>query len=125
MPRQQCTATTKTGVRCRAPVTADGLCLSHHPDMRDKMRLGQSRGGSARSNANRAARALPADLKGVGEMLLQAMRDVRDDKLAPNKAQALAALANSYRSVYETGAVAVKLDEIDARLKAAETEGRK
>jgi hypothetical protein len=58
-------------------------------------------------------------------MLLQAMGDVRDDKLAPNKAQALAALAKSYRSVYETGAVAVKLDEIDARLKAAESEGRK
>lgn len=126
MPRQQCTAKTKAGLPCRAPAVADGLCLSHHhdPAMRAKMRLGQSRGGAARSNANRSARMLPDDLKDVGQMLLQAMRDVRDGSLDPKIAGALAALSNSYRAIYETGTLAAKLDSIDERLKQAESDGK-
>ena len=122
MPRQQCTSETKTGKQCRAPAVADGLCLSHHPDYRDRLRLGQSRGGAARSNANRAARLLPDDLKGVGAMLLQAMRDVRDGSLDPKQASALASLANAYRGVFEVGTLDAKLADIDERLKAAESQ---
>ena len=85
------------------------------------MRLGQAMGGSARSNANRASKALPDDLRDVGRMLLDAMQDVRDGKLDPRTASALASLSNAYRGIFETGTLDAKLAAINARLAAAET----
>lgn len=125
MAHRTCTATTKAGMPCRAPATsADGrLCLVHDPDRRDQLKIAQAQGGSARSNANRASRRLPDDLKDVGAMLLTAMRDVRDGKLDPRTASALASLSNAYRGIFETGTLDQKLADIDSRLAAAE-EGR-
>lgn len=122
MPHRICTATTKKGLPCRGPATsADGLrCLAHDPERSDQMKIAQAQGGSARSNANRAAKSLPDDLKDVAQMLLAAMRDVRDGKLDPKVASALASLSNAYRGIFEVGQVDAKLAEIDARLAAAE-----
>jgi len=122
MTRRICTATTKAGNPCQAPATSpDGLCLAHDPARSELMRLGQAMGGSARSNANRASKALPDDLRDVGRMLLDAMQDVRDGKLDPRTASALASLSNAYRGIFETGTLDAKLAAINARLAAAET----
>lgn len=125
MDDQHCQATTKDGKPCSARVrTGRPYCAWHDPEIVAERAEWTRKGGEGRSNANRAAKALPDDLKDVGQMLLTAMRDVRDGKLDPKVASALASLSNAYRGIFEVGQVDAKLSEIDARLAAAE-EGRR
>jgi hypothetical protein len=69
MNQRTLSATMKTGRPCSAPsITADGLYVALALEHRDRLMLGQSCGGSARSNANCAAKALSDDSKNVIEV---------------------------------------------------------
>lgn len=98
--RERCTGTTQAGDPCGSFAVRDGLCVSHHPELRDRKAEGSRRGGANRAEARRAARAFaaagdvvsPADLPA---MLRGAMLSVWDGSLEPSQAQAIAALAKT------------------------------
>lgn len=56
---------------------------------------------------------MPEDLRGVGDMLLRAMRDVEAGDLKPEQANSLANLARSYVTIYDAGAAESRLARIE------------
>jgi hypothetical protein len=89
------------------------LCTSSHPAYRKQQTEHSRKGGASKANANRASARLLDELKDVGAIPSQAKGDVRDGKLDPKIAGALASLSNAYRGISGVGT-------IDERLKAAE-----
>lgn len=79
-------------------------------------RLAQAGGYGKRTEA-RARKAMPADLRDVGDLLLEAMRDVRAGSLTPATAHALAALSRAYVGVHEVAATDARLSQIEEMLK--------
>jgi hypothetical protein len=123
--RATCQSTKRNGDPCGATaVLSSGFCTAHDPAYREQRAAQSAKGGRHKSNAERAAKSLPEDLKDVGAMLLQAMHDVRDGRLDTKIASSLASLANAYRGIFEVGTIDAKLAEIEARLAAAESDGK-
>lgn len=119
MVRTRCIATRGNGEPCQAFALPDeALCFSHHPDKAAEVKAAQRRGGANRANYRRAARQWAA----AGEVIAQddlpaflraAIIDVREGRLEPAVASAIAGLAKT--------AVAIKADmEMDARLQRLE-----
>lgn len=124
---RQCTAITKVGIRCpNAPVAGFDKCMAHEPALTERVAEGRYNGGKGKSNAARARKAIPADLRDVGDLLLQAIHDVKTGDLDVGKATAMASLTRAYVTVYEAGLVESRLKDIEARIeaKADATKGR-
>ena len=119
MPRQCCTATTRSGHPCRSFAVSDaGYCQAHDPARATAHRAAMRKGGEARSAVRRAARLWadkgeqiePANLPA---MLRATMVDVRVGTIEPAVATAIAMLAKT--------SVALSHDlEMEARLAALE-----
>ncbi len=68
-------------------------------------------------------KAIPADLRDVSDVLLQAIQDVESGELGTSKATALATLSRAYVAVYEAGLVESKIQELEDRI-AAKMQGK-
>lgn len=68
-------------------------------------------------------KAIPADLRDVSDVLLQAIQDVESGELDTSKATALATLSRAYVAVYEAGLVEIKIQELEDRI-AAKMQGK-
>ncbi len=87
--------------------------------MREQRATWQAQGGAARSNRARAKRELERSAMTLGELdgvLCLAARQVFAGKMEANRATALAALARAVTSVRETGELADRVAELEARL---------
>ena len=123
----QCSAITKAGSRCPNRALLDRKWyFAHDPDLVDARKQGSYKGGKGKSKAARARKAIPEDLRDVGDLLLQAINEVKTGDLEPTKATAMAPLTWAYVTVYEAGLVESKLKDIEARLdqKVDATKGR-
>ena len=96
-----CTSTRADGQPCTARALPDSMfCFAHDPDVREKRLAGNRRGGQAKSNAARAARAwaaigreIPdADLPAVVKALIFS---VRAGAVEPGVATCIANLAKT------------------------------
>jgi len=116
----KCSAIAKRGSRCRRPALAGKQhCLMHDPGSAE-LRLEASRkGGHARSNAARAAKAMPAAM--TTAELLQQLSSVFELTLAgvvePGVAQACGSLARTMVTIRETAEVEARLAELEATTK--------
>ncbi len=113
MPKQRCGATRKDGEPCLAAGTVDGFCPTHAPSMRAKMADARRRGGQNRSNQIRVGRMVPADLRPIYDLLRDGLWDVRDGRLEPRSAAAMASLAGAVIKILAAG-------EMEQRLRAIE-----
>ncbi len=95
----QCNVPTKAGKPCKGRLLPGRLyCMSHDPEHADQRAEGQRKGGEARANARRAAKAwatigeqlTPADLPAI---LRSCMFSVKSGHLGPAQASAIANLA--------------------------------
>lgn len=103
---ETCTTQTTRGKPCSAPAWRDGLCRWHHPALDAERAEWRERGGRNRSNAVRAAKRLPAELRDVKAALLRALHDVESGQLEPARASAMARLAAVLLAVDQRGSPA-------------------
>jgi len=118
MLRNRCTGTKRDGTPCRSFAAADGLCQAHNPARAEAHREATRKGGESRSAARRAARLWAATGDQVRQddlpaMLRAAILDVREGKIEPSVATAIASLAKT--SVQLSNEI-----ELEARLTALE-----
>jgi len=104
----KCTKLNKDGSACSAHEWRDGLCRWHHPDLEAERTAGRRKGGRARSNAARAAKAMPEGLLSHTELQAAVgltIQEVRSGLIEPGVANAIANLARAYASIAETAGV--------------------
>ncbi len=119
----KCKATTAAGAPCTAqPLRADGFCFWHSPAVAAERQAGRRRGGRARSNANRARKDLPPALTPaeLQQVLGSVLRGVIGGRVAPNVANAWAALGRTLIAIRE----ATEVEERLTALEAAAAEGQ-
>lgn len=116
---KRCPTITKDGQQCRGKVLQGRTyCWSHDPELEEVRREGSRKGGEARANARRAAKQWAAIGEQFGaedlpSILRACMLAVKDGKLEPSQAQAIATLAKT--SVTVTNDI-----ELVARIEALE-----
>ena len=116
MVAMACQAQNRHGDPCSALALADGFCQWHSPSNREERAAWCRRGGTGRSNANRARKQLasaaltPAELVST---LCRALIKVEEGTLEPGPAQAMAGLA---RAILAATAAA----DVESRLVALE-----
>ncbi len=122
-----CSAIAKSGSRCRRPALAGKQhCLMHDPESAE-LRLEASRkGGHARSNAARAAKALPPAMTSDDLLvtLSEAIRKVDRGELEPGPANAISSLARAMNSIRETTEIERRLAELEQRAGVTDTRWR-
>jgi hypothetical protein len=122
-----CSAIAKSGSRCRRPALAGKQhCLMHDPESAELRREAGRKGGHARSNAARAAKAMPAALTS-DELLVtlsRAMDKVEKGELEPGPANAISSLARAMNSIRETTEIERRLSELEQRAGAIDTRWR-
>ena len=104
-----------TGERCQAqPVRPSGYCFWHDPALAAERAAWRRKGGEGKSTANRAAKRLPKDLRDVRDALLRALRDVEGGGLAPQQANAMAALARAVVAVHQVAELEARVASLEA-----------
>ena len=114
---RRCAAKTVSGSPCSAtPVRPSGYCYWHDPALSADREAARRRGGSARSNAARAKKELPAgvlssdQLRGV---LGLTIAKVLNGAVEPGVGSSVASLARAYVAVTEAGAVETLQAQVD------------
>ena len=117
MPKR-CTGTNVDGQACSAqPQPGQSVCLWHDPARAQDRALWRRQGGHGKSNAARAAKRLPADVKDTLGVLLRTLGGLERGEMEPGRATAIAAVARAIVTTHETS-------EIEQRLTALETADR-
>jgi len=114
----KCSAIAKSGSRCDRPALAGGaFCLMHSPDHAEMRREASRKGGRARSNQARAAKAMPAALTGdeLLALLSACLRRVEAGTLEAGPANAIAGLAKAITAIRESTDTEARLAELEAR----------
>ena len=114
----KCQAIARSGSRCGSPVLPDSQwCWVHDPAAADRRREASVRGGRARSNAARAAKAMPAALSSDDLLvtLSRAIDKVEKGELEPGPANAISSLARAMNSIRETTEIERRLGELEQR----------
>ncbi len=119
--KRTCTSPRADGDPCKADVLpGEVFCFAHHPDMQERRKAGQRRGGKAKSNTARAAKLWAAVGREIPDADLPALLkacivDVRAGRVEPAQATAIATLAKA--------AVQLHADiELEHRIEALEQE---
>ncbi len=117
----KCSAHNKDGAPCSAAAWQDGLCRWHHPSLAEKRAEGRRRGGLARSNRARAAKAAEGmSLAEIDRLLAVALKGTLTGRLTPGQGTAAATIAKAMVAVRE----ASTLEDISARMDALERQAR-
>lgn len=113
---KRCKASRAGGQPCsNGIVLASGYCVMHDPARQAQLASIRSAGGKAKSNANRAAKMLPSQLRPVLDKLIAALDSVQDETLTPQQASAMAAVARAIVTVMTAGQVEERLRELEQR----------
>src|SRR5215212_6446619 len=114
---RRCSAKAVSGSPCSAtPVRPSGYCYWHDPALTAERDAARRRGGSARSNAARAKKELPAgvltndQLRGV---LGLTIAKVLNGAVEPGVGSSVASLARDYVAVTEAGAIETLQSEVE------------
>ena len=122
MKAEGCTATTQGGAPCNAQAWQEELCRWHHPSLAAERKEWSRKGGHERSNASRARKALPRDLRDTLDALYRVLQGVEDGTVEPARANAVATVARAIVAVQEVGELERRLGELESR--AGLTDGR-
>ncbi len=116
-----CTATRADGTPCKGRALPDRVfCWAHDPNQQAKADDARRRGGEARSNAARAAKNLPRELRGLAAKLIDAIDEVHEGKLDHKRLTAMAAGASAVVKLYEVGELAVEVQELRTSLEGGD-----
>ncbi len=115
-----CKATRADGQPCTVQALADGYCFAHSPDTEQKRRAAQAEGGRNRSNAARAQRLLPRDLRPVLALLVKAMKQVHEGQLEPQRLSAMSAAAGAISRLYGVVELQQRVEDLEAEHGIAE-----
>jgi len=116
---ERCKATNANGSPCGAQAQGNGLCRWHDPVRAAEMVEARRKGGQAKSNANRARKAMvdgtlsPAELEGLLGITMSA---VFNGAKEPAVANAIANLARAAVAVRDAVAVDERLAELERRI---------
>jgi hypothetical protein len=130
MVGNRCTSTRADGSPCQARALPDSaFCFAHHPDVQEKRREGQRRGGENRSHAARTARQWVAIGRQLPDedlpQLLKAMIfDVHNGTLEPAVAGAIANLAKVALQLHGDLEVERRLDVLEESLASQQGDRR-
>ena len=118
MPQRTCTATRKDGQPCTAPVLKPdaSVCFAHDATLQAQRAEARVRGGRGKGHAVRAAKVLPATLRPVLSLLLDALDQTHRGELDPKVSTALAALAGAIVRTYQAGAVEERLADLETQI---------
>ena len=116
---QTCLGTRRDGSPCQArPLPDRPYCWAHDPESEERRRQAYREGGFGRANAKRAGKLVPSQLRPLFTTLVMALRDVRDGRLDPRRATAMACLVGAMCRLFP-------LIDVEQRLAALETELRR
>jgi hypothetical protein len=117
MSRPICTAKKTNGEPCQAVCQPDRpFCFSHDPELADRRQAGREAGGRERSNARRAFRRLPTDIRSTLDVVFETLEGVREGSILPAQAQAIASLSRAIVSLWEAGTVEQALRDLEEKL---------
>jgi hypothetical protein len=117
MSERACRAQTKQGANCRAPALPGyETCLSHTPELAEKVRLARMRGGSAAAKVRvLQGRRLKLD---SSQALVRFLGDVAQDTLSgaidPNVSRATVYAVATLRATLETADLEQRLAALEA-----------
>lgn len=115
-----CKALTKDGQPCKAPPTDGGLCYFHANPGRVRQ-LGQIGGRKNRRRTIDPSEFAPVNPGGVRQMLAQTMVDLKENRVSPRSAMALAQVSSVLLR-------AIQVSELEERIanleRAAEREAK-
>jgi hypothetical protein len=114
----QCTEHNKSGAPCSAQAWRDNLCRWHHPDLEAQRAEERRKGGTARSNAARARKALAGtirDMTDVKARLMVALAKVEAGELESGPANAMANLARAIATIVQVGELEDRIRELESR----------
>lgn len=113
---ERCQATARNGKPCgAAPMPGEALCPWHSPAAAEQRRQWSAKGGSARSNATRAKKALPVEsltLAEVQGLLSVTLKGVIAGRIEPGVGNAVANLARALVAVAGVADFEVQLTEL-------------
>ncbi len=117
----KCIATRRDGEQCRADARPSrDLCFAHDPDLQARAEQARRTGGENRSNAARAVKHIPRDMKALSKRILEAFEQVSAGELAPDRAHAMARLASVYVQLHTVAEVETRLEALEARAEAGQ-----
>jgi len=110
----QCSATRANGEPCKARALPDRpMCWAHSPDHQAMANEARRKGGTNRSNLNRASARMPRDMKALGERILQAFDRVETGDEDPSRAHAMARLVAAFVQLHQVGELEGRLAELE------------
>lgn len=118
----QCTATAKSGLRCKfAVLNGRDVCFQHAPELRKERQAAQSRGGRARRGSLTVLPTEPFDLGDpakISALLTTAANLLRAGQLDAKCVHALGHLADCALKAYVLSTQKPQLDRIERLLEA-------
>ena len=109
-----CTGVNRDGRPCSAqPQPGQRVCIWHDASRAQDRAIWRRQGGHGKSNAARAAKRLPADVKDTLSVLLRTLGGLEQGDVEPARATAIAAVARAIILTHETS-------ELEGRLSALE-----
>ncbi len=124
METRRCRGARRDGSPCAAAphtIGPSGFCWAHDPDNAGARREAQAKGGRNKGAAARAEKLVPATLRPTLATLLAAVDEVKDGKLMPGQASAMASLAGAIVRLYQTGILEERIASLEALQEQADT----
>lgn len=115
----RCPSITVEGKPCQGRVPPGRTyCLSHDPERREAQREASRKGGEAKANARRAAKAWAAFGKELSaeelpDVLKSCMFAVKDGSMTPGQAQAIASLARTSVEIIRSSEQEERIQELE------------
>ena len=113
MSNATCQSTRRDGTPCRATPTASGMCFAHDSALQERTANGRRSGGFNKSNARRAAKTLPADMRALAAQLMQGISECHTGELDPKRLSAMGTAAGAVVRIHEVA-------ETEQRIQALE-----
>ena len=122
----KCLGTNRDGSPCSATPRASGFCLWHDEALAGERQGWRAKGGSARSNAARAEKAMPAAMT-THDLLVtlsRAIQRVEDGTMEPGPANAIASLAKVISALHEASIMESRVAALEERSATFGARGR-
>ncbi len=113
MTNSACQSTRRDGTQCRETPTPSGHCFAHDSALQERTANGRRSGGFNKSNARRAAKTLPADMRALAAQLMQGISECHTGELDPKRLSAMGTAAGAVVRIHEVA-------ETEQRLAALE-----
>ena len=112
---QRCSGKTKAGLPCRAQAGSGGLCF-FHANPEKAQALGQIGGRKNRSRTSEPPAASPLSAADLRDYLVEAIQDVRSNKITPRTGAAISQLCNTLFRVLQNADLEARLAKLEQRL---------